>query len=87
MARMMAMQKAERRVFIREIREIRGPFPSVAAGRAGILCGYFLSLPGVQSPRPRRSPFICRLPCGGSGFFFPFARFLSSFSETRLDKN
>jgi len=33
------MQKAERRVFIREIREIRGCIPLVAAGRAGFLCG------------------------------------------------
>jgi len=31
---MMAMQKAECRVFIREIREIRGSIPLVAAGRA-----------------------------------------------------
>ena len=36
MARMTAIQKAECRVFIREIREIRGSIPLVAAGRVGV---------------------------------------------------
>ena len=35
MARIMAVQKAVCRVFIREIREIRGSIPLVAAVRAG----------------------------------------------------
>ena len=56
------------RVFIREIREIRGSIPLVAAGRAGFLCGLqsvFISssvvqtlLPGETAgsrPRPLRS--------------------------------